>query len=118
MWWGMWYLSIGSYKTCIGWEVLVQGSKSYIFLGSMEDPGSRIWYKGKWHKATNYVTVCWRINRKLAAFLRVNEQDSRRETELGESHSIVDDGHKDYKSETHHAYMHMDEEDTYNIAEW
>ena len=29
----------------------------------------------------------------------------------------MDDGHEDYKSETHYANMHMDEEDVVNIAE-
>ena len=90
----------------------MQGRKSYIFLGSMEDLGSRIWYKGKWHKATHYVIVYWKINRNLTTFLRLNEKESRRKTGIGESHSNVDDGHKDYKIETHHADMHMDEEDT------
>jgi len=42
--------------------------------------------------------------------MRVNEQDYRRTIELGDSHLEVDDGHEDYKSETHYAYMHMDED--------
>lgn len=51
------------------------------------------------------------------ADLRVDEKDSRRTIELGESHLKVDDGHEDNKSETHHVNMHMDEEDVANIIE-
>lgn len=51
-----------------------------------------------------------------ATDLRVNEKYSRKTTELGESHSKVDDCHKEYKSETHYAGMHMYEEDSRNIA--
>ena len=49
--------------------------------------------------------------------MRVNEQDSKRKQNFGESHSNVYDGNKDYKSETHQTDMHIDEEDTENIAE-
>lgn len=77
-------------------EKPLQSSKSYIFVRSMEDPGNIICYKWKWHKVENFVTVCWWINRKSTTGLRVTEQDSRRKIELGESHSNVDDVHKDY----------------------
>ena len=51
------------------------------------------------------------------AILRVDKQDSERISELEESQSKVDDGCEDYKSETHEADMHMDEEGEANIAE-
>lgn len=47
--------------------------------------------------------VSWFV--QLAADLRVDEQDSRKTIELGESHSKVDDGHEDYKSEAHYVDM-------------
>jgi len=52
------------------------------------------------------------MNRNSTAGLRVNEKDSRRKTNLGESHSNVYDSHKDYKSETQNANVHIDEDDT------
>ena len=55
--------------------------------------------------------------KKSAADMRVDEQGSKRKTELGESQSKVDDGGQDHKIETHYASMHMDEEDATNIAE-
>lgn len=54
---------------------------------------------------------------KLVAYLRVDEQDSDWTIELRESHSKVDDGREDYKSETHDVDMHMDEEDVTKIVE-
>jgi len=35
----------------------IVGSNNYIFPGSMKDLRSRTWYKGKSHKATNWVTI-------------------------------------------------------------
>jgi len=48
---------------------------------------------------------------KLVIDVRVNEQDSRRTIDLGESHSNLDDGCEGCKSETYYAYVHMDEKD-------
>lgn len=90
----------------------MQGSTSYIFQRSMEDRGSRIWYEEKWQKETNFVKVYLWINTNSTTGLIVNEKDSRRKTNLGESHSNVYDSHKDYKSETHNTNMHMDEDGT------
>lgn len=53
--------------------------------------------------------------KKLVANMRINEQDSRRKKKLGESNSKVDEGHEDFKCETHYADVHMDEEDRANI---
>jgi len=55
--------------------------------------------------------------KKLAADLRVDEKDSEKKTELGETHSKVDDSCQNHKIETHYASMHMDEEDTTKIVE-
>ena len=55
--------------------------------------------------------------KKSVVDLRVNEQDSERKTELGESHSKVDDGCQNHKIETHYENMHMEEEDATKIVE-
>lgn len=55
--------------------------------------------------------------KKSAVDLSIDVQDSERKTELGESHSKVDDGCQDHKIETHYASMHMDEEGAIKIAE-
>jgi len=55
--------------------------------------------------------------KKSAADLRVNEEDFERKTEIGESHSKVDDGCQDHTIETHYVSMHMDEDDATKTAE-
>lgn len=48
---------------------------------------------------------------------RVDEKDSKKTTELGESHSKGNDGNENHKNETHYADIHMDEEDAAKIVE-
>ena len=55
--------------------------------------------------------------KKSVADLRVDEQDSERKTELGESHSKVHDGCQNHKIETRYESIHMEEEDATKIAE-
>ena len=55
--------------------------------------------------------------KKSSIDLRIDEQDSEKKIDLGESHSNVDDGCQGHKIKTHYASIHMDEEDATKIAE-